>query len=320
MMSAWQPTATLARLQLRAAILAKIRAFFAERGVLEVETPLLCPSTATDLFIESFTTQYQWDDRTYYLQTSPEFPMKRLLASGSGAIYQLGKAFRHEPRGHLHNPEFTMLEWYRPGFDHHNLMDEMDDLLQGVLNTPPATRLSYAELFKHYLSLNPHTSDLTELQNCAIHHNLEGLMELQTLDRDDWLNLLLTHFIEPRLGHECPVFIYDYPASQAALARIRAEQPPVAERFEVYFRGVELANGYHELSDATEQQQRFERDIQLRQKRGYPTPPVDKKLLAALRQGFPNCAGVALGIDRLIQLAANASSLAEVISFAWESV
>ncbi|MGB6976811.1 MAG: EF-P lysine aminoacylase EpmA [Gammaproteobacteria bacterium] len=316
----WQPTATLANLQLRASIFAKIRAFFAERGVLEVETPLLCHSTATDLYIDSFTTCYQFDNRTYYLQTSPEFAMKRLLANGSGAIYQLSKAFRHEPNGHLHNPEFTMLEWYRPGFNHHDLMDEMDDLLHLVLKTPSAIRFSYAELFKHYLSLDPHGSDLTTLQNCAIQHHLDGLTDLQALNRDDWLNLLMTHYIEPRLSHERPIFIYDYPTSQAALARIRAEQPPVAERFEVYFRSIELANGYHELSDATEQQERFKRDIQMRQQRGYPTLPVDEKLLAALRQGFPDCAGVALGIDRLIQLVANAPSIADVISFAWERV
>jgi lysyl-tRNA synthetase class 2 len=315
----WQPSATLVHLQLRAAILAKIRHFFAERGVLEVETPILCHSTATDVFIESFATQYQLDGRTYYLQTSPEFPMKRLLASGSGAIYQIAKVFRHEPYGHLHNPEFTLLEWYRPDFNHHDLMEETDDLLQRVLTTAPATRITYEELFKHYLGIDPHSSDMPALKKCALQHNLDGLTQLEGLDRDDWLNLLLTHFIEPHLGQEQPVFIYDYPASQAALARIRQEQLPVAERFEVYFRGVELANGYHELTDATEQRQRMMSDLQTRQQRNNPVVPIDEKLLAALKH-IPDCAGVALGIDRLVQLAANSPTIASVMSFAWERV
>lgn len=316
----WQPTASIENLRLRAETLTKIRAFFAARVVLEVETPLLCPATVTDVHLQSFVTTYQpggnLPTETLYLQTSPEFAMKRLLAAGSGAIFQICKAFRNDGEsGRIHNPEFTMLEWYRPGFSHHDLMNEVDELLQTILNTQPAERLSYAEVFKQHADLDPHQSSVTELKRTV--HNLAGpeLAAYNFEDRDTWLHLLMTHVIEPKIGHKKPTFIYDFPISQAALARIRHEDPPVAERFEVYFDGVELANGFHELTDAKEQQQRFENDLLKREKLDYPSVPIDCAFLAALQHGLPQCAGVALGIDRLIMLAAKTHSLDDVISF-----
>lgn len=314
----WQPTASLEMLHLRARLLNRIRQFFAERHVLEVETPLLSQATVTDKHLQSFQTNYHFANpkqkQTLYLQTSPEFAMKRLLAAGSGAIYQLCKAFRNQGEsGRYHNPEFTMLEWYRPGFNHHDLMDEMESLLKLMLDCPSAQRFSYAELFQHYLQIDPHQTSIELLKQTAHRFNLTT-EHLTTLEKDDWLNLLMTHCIEPQLPKH-PVFIYDFPASQAALARIRPGKPALAERFEVYVQGLELANGFHELSSASEQRQRFGNDLIQREKAGYPLVPIDERLLAALEQGLPDCAGVALGVDRLIMLASEKSAINEVLSF-----
>jgi lysyl-tRNA synthetase class 2 len=313
----WQPTASLTNLRLRSKILATIRAFFAERHVLEVETPLLGHSTATDPHIGSWVVPvtHGKNPTTLYLQTSPEFPMKRLLAAGSGSIYQIAKAFRAEEQGRLHNSEFTLLEWYRVGFDHHQLMDEMDALLHRVLQTKPAKRLSYTQVFEQYLGIDPLLCNLAALEKCARDHGLAEVQNPDPEDMDFWRPLLMSHLIEPHLGKDQPVFIMDFPVSQAALARIRAGNPPVAERFEVYFRGIELANGYHELSDAAEQKRRFLADNQKRQELNLPQIPPDEHLLAALAHGFPDCAGVALGIDRLVMLAVGGSAIAEVVSF-----
>lgn len=318
----WQPTANLEFLRERSKIISKIRQFFAERDVLEVETPILCQSTATDPPIASFVTHYQAvssaEAKPVYLQTSPEFPMKRLLAAGSGPIYQISKAFRNGEYGRQHNPEFTMLEWYRPGFTHHQLMAEVLDLLNFILTTANSKKYSYAEIFEYYLNINPHSCSLEQLVSCAKQQGLSDIPGMDEAQRDDWLNLLMTHSIEPQLDKHTQIFIYDYPASQAALAKIRPENPPVAERFEVYVNGMELANGYHELSDAEEQYQRFLKDNQHRATLGLPQIPIDQRLIAALKQSFPECAGVALGVDRLIMLVTRANSIAEVISFSFE--
>lgn len=319
----WHPTASLNNIKLRATVLAKIRTFFAERGVTEVETPLLCQATVTDPHIQSFTTQYQQPGvattQTFYLQTSPEFAMKRLLAAGSGAIYQICKAFRNDGEfGPQHNPEFTMLEWYRPGFTQYDLMDETDSLLQTILTTPAAERISYADLFLRHTDINPHTISLAQLKTQTKNLLAGKVVNLNSDDPNDWLYLLLTHCIEPQLGRDRPAIVYDFPVTQAALARIRHENPPVAERFEVYINGIELANGYHELADANEQQQRLHKDLQRRKQLGYVEPPVDQHLLAALQQGMPDCAGIALGVDRLLMLAAQANSLAEIITFPFD--
>lgn len=312
----WRPSANIEALKQRANIIQHIRAFFAARDVLEVETPIMCATSVTDPFIESIPALYQAhpdeEPQTFYLQTSPEYAMKRLLAAGSGPIYQISKTFRQGEVGDIHNPEFTMLEWYRPGFDHHQLMNEMDALLCLVLNTAHADKFTYAELFTKHLEIDPHTTTLETLAKCASVNNLQTSCPID--DKDDWLNLLLTHCIEPHLGAERPCFIYDYPASQSALAKIQAGNPPTAARFEVYYQGVELANGFYELQDAAEQRRRFELNNQARADLGLPTMKLDERFLAALSAGLPDCAGVALGIDRLVMLALNQKKIKNIIS------
>jgi lysyl-tRNA synthetase class 2 len=296
----------------RAAVLAQLREFFAARGVLEVETPLLCSATVPDPYIHSIPASI--DRQTAYLQTSPEYAMKRLLAAGSGPIYQICKAFRQDEQGPLHNPEFTILEWYRLDFDHHDLMNEVEALLDMLLPSLPAERLSYAEAFKTFLGIDPHQADVPTLKACA--QSFQDAFSFQgELNRDGWLNLLMSHCIEPQLGKGRPTFIYDFPVSQAALARIRPETPPVASRFEVFYQGIELGNGFHELQAANEQRARFIRDIEYRREHQLPTVPVDEYLLAALAHGLPHCAGIALGVDRLIMLAAGCETVKKVLSF-----
>ncbi|MDQ5909465.1 MAG: elongation factor P--(R)-beta-lysine ligase [Pseudomonadota bacterium] len=324
--STWRPGADLATLRLRAELLARIRAFFAARGVLEVETPLLSAAAITDPHLASFATVYAGPGprygQTLYLQTSPEFPMKRLLAAGSGCIYQIARVFRDGEAGRRHNPEFTLLEWYRVGFDHHRLMDEVAELatalLEDRLPLAEPERLSYQEAFERYLGLNPHRTSVTELADCAERCGVSIPPGMPEADVDPWLDLLLTQRIESQLGQGRLCFIYDYPASQAALARLRPGDPPVGERFELYLGGIELANGFHELGDAVEQRRRFEAENAARQAQGLPVMPVDEHLLSALASGLPECAGVALGVDRLAMLAAGKTSLAEALAFPFE--
>lgn len=314
-MSHWQPSAAWSILQQRAAIISDIRAFFAERHILEVETPLLCQASVTDVYIDSLAFIDKTKSEIRYLQTSPEYAMKRLLAAGSGPIYQLCKAFRQEENGRQHNTEFSILEWYRLRFDHHALINEVDALLQRILQQGPADRVSYSELFLRYLQLNPHTATLPELKQCAQAQNIHVTNMSQDDNRDNWLMLLCSHCIEPVIGMDRPIFIYDFPAGQAALAKIRAGDPPVASRFEVYYRGMELANGFHELQDAQEQEVRFRKDLALRAQLGKTPVTLDNRFLAALQHGLPDCAGVALGIDRLIMLATGSETIADVLSF-----
>lgn len=314
-MSDWKPTATLPDLISRAKLLRRLREFFHVRDILEVETPLLCHTSVTDPYIESISADIA-PHKTAYLQTSPEYAMKRLLAAGSGSIYQICKAFRKDEAGRYHNPEFTMLEWYRVGFDHHQLMDEVDDLIQWVAETPKAERITYQALFENTLGVNPHTADIETLKNIATKHKI--IIEGDIQDKDTWLQILLTHCIEPDLGRISPVFIYDFPASQSALARIQHGNPPVASRFEVYWKGVELANGFHELQSVDEQRKRFENNLSARKKLKLPLLPIDEYLLSALSHGLPDCAGVALGVDRLMMLALHCTRLNEVLSFDFE--
>lgn len=313
----WQPSASLDNLRTRAKILKTIRDFFAARNVMEVETPLMCHTSVTDPYIQSIPALFQSLPNEIeirnYLQTSPEYAMKRLLVAGCGAIYQICKAFRQGEVGRYHNPEFTMMEWYRPGFDHHQLMDEMDDLLQLILNKPAAERYSYGEIFHLHTDINPHFAKLEELINCANYKKISVAGEIS--DRDTWLQLLMSEYIEPRIGQDRPCFIYDFPESQAALARIQPGNPPVAARFEVYFRGLELANGFHELQDTQEQRKRFEKNNAERKKSGLNEMKLDEFFLTALAQGLPDCSGVALGIDRLIMLATESKHIADVLSF-----
>ena len=322
--SDWQPTVTLEVLKLRARLLERIRAFFSERGVLEVETPVLSTAAVTDPMLASMATRYTGPrfprGQAFYLHTSPEFPMKRLLAAGSGSIYQICKVFRDGEAGRLHNPEFTMLEWYRVGFDYQRLMDETDELvmrlLAPTLSLDAPERLSYRETFRRHAGLDPHTATSTDFATVAKAHKIGVPPELLTQnDLAVWRDLLLTHVVEPMLGQGRLTFIYDYPAAQASLARIQPGDPPVAARFELYLNGIELANGFHELADADEQRTRFERQLHTRAASGQPLVPMDERLLAALAQGLPDCAGVALGFDRLVMLAAGARTIAEVIAF-----
>lgn len=311
----WQPSASFATLRERARILAAIRDFFAAKGVLEVETPLMCYTSVTDPFIGSIPVLYQHSSsEPYYLQTSPEYAMKRLLAAGSGPIYQICKAFRQAEVGQFHNPEFTMLEWYRPGFDHHALMDEMDELLQKLLNVKPAERMTYEQTFKTYLGIAPHEATAEQLAKIATEQGL-NFADANTFDQDTWLQILASECIEPQLGQEKPFFIYHFPAAQSALARLLPTTPPVAARFEVYVKGIELANGFYELQDAKEQRRRFETNVEKRRALNLPLLPIDEKFLAALEHGLPDCAGVALGIDRLIMLATQNAPIQKVISF-----
>jgi len=300
----------LDNLHKRAEYLRQIREFFHARGVLEVETPALCSTTVTDVYIDSI--QARANGQPCFLQTSPEYAMKRLLVEGIGDCYQMGKAFRDHEHGRQHNVEFTLLEWYRLGFDHHALMDEVDELLRLILNMPAADRFSYQALFEQHLEINPHTVTLDKLQGLAKYYGVFDALGADCLNKDNWLMLLMSHVIESKLGFDAPCFIYDYPASQASLAKLRGN---VGERFEVYVKGMELANGFHELQDAVEQRQRFERDLATRAANQQFLPPIDHALLTALEYGLPACSGVALGIDRLMMLAMNEQTIDAVISF-----
>jgi len=319
--SDWRPTASFERLRLRADLLARIRSFFADRGVLEVDTPALSRASGTDPALESFSTVYNGPrlaGTKLYLHTSPEFPMKRLLAAGSGSIYQLCKVFRDGEFGTRHNPEFTLLEWYRTGLDYLDLMDEVEQLLTTVLAgiAPPDSvhHWTYRDLFLEYAGIDPFTVSSGELRDLLLTRYDISCEALSSDDLDSWLDLFMTHVIEPRMGAGL-IFVRDYPASQAALARLRPGTPTVAARFEVYLNGIELANGFHELTDAVEQRERFEKERARRRNDGLADVPVDERLLSALQSGLPDCAGVALGVDRLVMIASGAESLHEVIAF-----
>lgn len=297
-------------LRARAALIRSIRCFFEARELLEVDTPILSRHATVDRHIESFRTQDGG-----WLQTSPEFAMKRLVCAGSGPVWQLCKVFRFEEAGRQHNPEFTMLEWYRPGFDHHALMDEVEALLAhcGVDAASRFERLSYREAFLRHAGFDPFLASVQEMQTLAASRSpppAENLGE----ERDAWLDHFFGGMVAPALGAESPCFVYDFPASQAALARVRGE---VAERFELVWRGVELANGFHELADAREQARRFEADLAWRKAQGKVVPLADAHLIDALTAGLPDCAGVALGIDRLLMLLQGASTIAETLAFDW---
>jgi len=301
---------------MRAGLLGRIRGFFAARGVLEVETPLLCSAGVTDPAIESLTvTGGASLESPRLLQTSPEYAMKRLLAAHGEPVFQIARAFRDGEAGPRHNPEFTLLEWYRPGFDHHALMDEVAELVQHCLGHRPLRRYSYRQLFLERLGVDPMAAGSGDLEDAARRHVDVGDI---TGGRDLWLDVLMTHVIEPQLAGEGFCFVFDYPASRAALSRIlRVDGVDVGQRFELYVDGLELANGYRELTDAAEQRRRFERDNALRRERGQPERAVDERLLAALEHGLPDCSGVALGLDRLVMLAAEVDHIRDVLAFDW---
>ncbi|WP_196588983.1 elongation factor P--(R)-beta-lysine ligase [Aliivibrio fischeri] len=317
----WMPSASIEQLQQRADILAAIRSFFFKRKVMEVDTPAMSHATVTDVHLHTFQTDFigpGYADGTHlYFMTSPEFHMKRLLAAGSGCIYQINKAFRNEEAGRYHNPEFTMLEWYRLSFDHHDLMDEMNELLTLVLKCDNAERMTYQEAFIQVLGICPLEASMDELRAVAAPLGLSDIADIEE-DRDTLLQLLFSMGVEVKIGQDVPAFVYDFPASQAALAKINPSDLRVAERFEVYFKGIELANGFHELDNAKEQLMRFEEDNAKRKSMGLIEQPIDYHLIAALEAGLPNCSGVALGIDRLIMLAMGEKHIDQVTAFPFD--
>jgi len=296
-----------------------MRAFFAERNVLEVETPVISSAAITDSQIESFQVESisgQHHQKDYYLHTSPEFYMKRLLAAGSGDIFQLAKVFRDDENGRFHNPEFTMLEWYRVGFDHHQLMDEMQSLISCLMPEEKIffQRISYQQAFIKALQIDPFNVDVKALKQCAKKHNIETPRGMDD-DKDIWLDWLMVEKIATGFSKNGFTFLYDYPASQASLARLDKVDSRKANRFELFYGELELANGFYELTNANEQAQRFENDNQIRRQRQQKIMPVDYGLLGALQSGLPDCSGVAIGIDRLLMLLTGAGHIKEVISF-----
>lgn len=315
----WTPSATVDALRLRAAFNRLVREFFHARDVLEVETPVLSVAGNTEPNIASFSLEFSGRTdgapRTRWLRTSPEFALKRLLAAGVGDCYELGRVFRDGEAGGRHNPEFTMLEWYRVGWDHLRLLDETVELVRAALalvgRDAALVVTSFRDLYWRHLQLDPLTAGIDTLRNALG----EVRIDPDGLTRDDWLDLLMTHRLQPLFGSDVLLAVHDWPASQAALARIRDGDPPVAERFELYLGPLELANGYHELRDTREQRVRFERDAQVRAQRGLPAIPLDAALLAALEQGLPACAGVALGVDRLLMALLGTARIADVLAF-----
>jgi lysyl-tRNA synthetase class 2 len=322
----WRPSATPARLKARAALLARTRAFFAARGVLEVDTPLLVNAPVSDVHIHSasvrLAAQRGEAGPGFFLHTSPEYAMKRLLAAGSGDIYQVCHVVRGLEYGRLHNPEFTLIEWYRTGATLDALMDEVAALLRELLGSAgrerAAERLSYRDAFVRELALDPLSASLAELRQAAATLGFQasaGDDAIRQAQRDELLELLMGARVGPQLGHGGLTFVHGYPATQAALARLDPADPRTACRFELYCDGIELANGFHELAQAGEQRSRFEQDNAERRRLGLPTHPLDEHLLAALAAGLPDCAGVALGFDRIVMLATGATHIDEVMAF-----
>ena len=307
----WQPSATIHSLRQRADFLAKIRLFFNTRGYLEVETPVMGRFGITDVYLSNIKAFFR--NEPYCLQTSPEYHMKRLLAAGSGPIFQLARVFRDDELGRWHNPEFTLLEWYQLGIDHYALMDEVDNLLQQILNCPPLLKKTYQQVFMEICGIDPLQASIPQLQKTLIQYELDNVLAADEEDSDQYLFLLMSHIIEPALANEpSPVAVVNFPVSQASLAQVK---DGVAERFEIYYRGVELANGFHELTDANAQRQRFYKDNAQRVAGGLEGNSPDEYLLAALKHGLPPCSGVALGIERLLALAMNQSSISATMAF-----
>ena len=316
----WRPSGSLARLRQRARLLAGVRAFFAARDVLEVDTAQLVNHAVTDRHLRPAEVRWTPGGAPRYLHTSPEYAMKRLLAAGSGDIYQLCHVFRGEEQGALHNAEFTLVEWYRLGWSLDALMREVDELLRALLGAAAggATRVvRYDQAFLETLGCNPLDAPDRALAECARAHGSDAAL-VRGCGRDELLDLLMAIHVGPRLGHDGPVFVERYPASQAALARLDDADPRVALRFELYLRGVELANGFEELTDEASQRARFRADQAARAQRGLPVPAIDEFLLAALRAGLPPCAGVALGFDRVLMIACGARAIGEVLAFSAE--
>ncbi len=317
----FEPSAPMMALQQRAEILRQIRRFFDQRGFFEVETPVLSRDVIVDRYIEPIAVSAteigiaEPDSEFFWLQTSPEFAMKRLLAAGADAIYQITRAFRAGETGQLHNPEFTILEWYQCGDSTAAAMKLLGELAMDIFQTDAFDCLSYRDAFWRHIGIDGLEPDSGKFAAVARKAGLDTAGLNAADDVDQWRNLLLAQVIEPQLGSERPVILFDYPASQAALAIVREEKPPVAERFELYYRGIELANGYHELLDAAELQRRNRANHEHRLADGRRALPTDSRLAQAMRAGLPDCSGVALGVDRLVMVACGYDSIHEVVAF-----
>jgi len=312
----FKPTASVDTLKLRSDMLTQLRAFFQSKDFLEVETPLLSADTIVDRYLHPLSVVV--DERTYWLQTSPEFHMKRLLASGMDSIYQITRAFRGSETGRHHNLEFTMVEWYRVGQTTAAAMELLGQLAMSLLDYDGFETLTYQQAFVDTLDIDPLHCSTEELLHVIAGLDFQPPDHWRNMDRDDWLNLLLSEWIQPKLGAEKPVILYEYPVSQAALARVKPGQPEVAERFELYVQGIELANGYHELQDVEEFKRRTQQANQQREKDEQPCLPEESYLELAMQHGLPDCCGVALGFDRLVMLAAGTAAIADVLTFPFD--
>ncbi len=320
MLQDWQPTCSLELMRLRAQMLADIRRFFADRSVLEVETPLLSHSVGTDPQLAFFTTEYCLPPQrqTLFLQTSPEFAMKRLLAAGSGSVYQIGKAFRNGEAGRFHNPEFTMLEWYRVGFTLSQLMDEIADLIETLFIgrlLPETKRVSYQELFVSFTGLDPLVFSYQDYCAFAKGCGLSEAVDICGHDHAMWLDFIFSHKVQPHLGDNAVCMVYGYPACQSSLAKINKDNAQITERVELFINGIELGNGYYELTDAEEQNNRFDKELTIRQQQNLPASVKDEHLISALKSGLPECSGMAIGLDRLLMLLSDSASIEDVLSF-----
>lgn len=319
----WRPSCAVDLLRKRAWMLAAVRAYFSRQQVMEVETPVLCHTVGTDPYLDYFSSALKFEgsgpDCRLYLQTSPEFSMKRLLAAGSGSIYQICKAYRNGESGRFHNPEFTILEWYRLGFDLHRLMDDIDRLVGHVfgLSGPgrDSERISYQQVFMQQVGFDPVLAEIADFKRFADRIGEPLAVNLCGNDIRLWQEYLFACRVQPHLGKQGLCFVYDYPANQCALARIRPDDARLAQRVEVFYRGMELVNGFHELDCETEQRARFERDLEIRKQSGKDLPVIDERFLAALKAGLPDCSGAALGLDRLLMCLMNQDSINAVLSF-----
>ncbi len=315
----WKPACSLELLQLRAQLLQNIRQFFAQKSVLEVETPILCQVVGTDPNLNFFKTNLHWPPQNpqFYLQTSPEFAMKRLLAWGSGSIFQICKAFRNGESGRFHNPEFTMLEWYRVGSDLRQLMDEAAELMNLLFGDKLSgiKRISYQALFSQCTGLDCLTFNRRAYSEAAKNCGFHEATVICGGNHALWLDFLFSHIVQPSLGGDILYMIYGYPACFSSLAKVNSDNPLLTDRVELFINGVELGNGYYELGDVIEQDQRFEKEITLRRQQNMEPVVKDERLLAALTAGLPDCAGIAIGLDRVLMLLTGRSAIQDVIAF-----
>ncbi|MEF3076381.1 EF-P lysine aminoacylase EpmA [Methylobacter sp. Wu1] len=321
MLGDWRPACSVEHLRLRAQVLADIRKFFSERSVLEVETPLLSQGIGTDPQLAFFTTEYSLvpQKQTLFLQTSPEFAMKRLLAAGSGSIYQIAKAFRNGESGRFHNPEFTMLEWYHVGFKLAELMDECADLIARLFDhrkpLMETERFTYQAIFQRYTGLDPLEFSYPQYCAYALDNQLPEAVSICGNDHATWLDFIFSHKVQPYLGRNALCMVYGFPVCQSSLARINEHDPLITDRVELFIDGVELGNGYFELTDAKEQSERFDKELDIRRQRNLPASVKDERLIAALQAGLPECSGMAIGLDRLLMLLSDSASIEDVLGF-----